>query len=214
MHFEKIYDISVTLGKESVDFPGDPSFLLEPIRSTAAGDPYTLHKLTLSTHSGTHIDLPAHFIPRESKSTVELFPVRDFILPAQVLETPNEIDAFTLLLDSMRIEPASAILFKTANSRTGVATKGTISDTAVTMPLEAAELCSKKRVKMVGWDYATIEFSPDETYPVHWALLENHIFILEGINLKNVPAGQYMLFCQPLKIHGAEAAPTRAILVQ
>ncbi len=214
MHFEKIYDISVTLGKESVDFPGDPKFLLEPIRSTAGGDPYTLHKLSLSTHTGTHLDLPAHFIPRENKSTIELFPVRDFILPAQVLDLPTEKDAMTALLDSIRIEPSSALLFKTANSRTGIASKATFTETAVTMPLEAAELCYKKRVKLVGWDYATIEFSPDETYPVHWALLENHILILEGINLKNVPAGQYTLFCLPLKINGAEAAPARAILVQ
>ena len=91
MHIEKIFDISVTLGKESVNFPGDPVYSLESVRSVARGDPYSLHKLTLSTHAGTHIDLPAHFIPREKDHTIEQFMVKDFIIPAQVLEMPNKI---------------------------------------------------------------------------------------------------------------------------
>ncbi len=214
MHFEKIYDISVTLGKESVDFPGDPPYSLESVSSVERGDPYTLHKVTLSTHSGTHIDLPAHFIAREKDSTIERFPVKNFIFTAQVLEAPGETDELLSLLKSIRIDPGSALLFKTGNSRTGIATKGIMTDTAVTLPLEAAEICANKRVCLVGWDYATIEYSPDKTYPVHWTLLEGRVFILEGINLKNVPAGNYTLFCLPLKIYGAEAAPVRAILVQ
>lgn len=214
MQFEKIYDISVMLGKESVDFPGDPPFSLEPVRNVARGDPYTLHKITLSTHAGTHIDLPAHFIPREGTRTIEQIPVKDFIFQAQVIDVPNEVDAMVSLLESLQVAPGSAILCKTGNSRSGIATKGVITESAVTLPLEAAEICAKKRVRLVGWDYATIEFSPDESYPVHWALLESHVLILEGINLKHVPPGQYTLFCLPLKLSGAEAAPTRAILIR
>ncbi len=214
MHFEKIYDISVTLGKESVDFPGDPPYSLESVSSVERGNPYTLHKMTLSTHAGTHIDLPAHFIAREKESTIERFPVKNFIFSAQVIEVPGGIDDLLSVLKSVRIEPGSALLFKTGNSRTGIATKGVLTDTAVTLSLEAAEICANKRVSLVGWDYATIEFSPDETYPVHWVLLEGHVLILEGLNLKNVPPGNYTLFCLPLKIYGAEAAPVRAILVQ
>jgi arylformamidase len=214
MNFEKIYDISVALGTESVDFPGDPSYSLEPVRSLARDDPYTIHKLTLSTHTGTHLDLPAHFIPRERDQTIEQFPVKAFIFPAQVLEVPSEKDAIVSLIESIRITPGTALLFKTGNSRTGIATKGVVTETAVTLSLKAAEICAKKRISLVGWDYATIEFSPDETYPVHWALLENHILLLEGITLAHVPAGNYTLFCLPLKIPGAEASPTRAILVQ
>ncbi len=214
MHFEKIYDISVTLGKESIDFPGDPAYSFESISSMARGDPYTLHKITLSTHAGTHLELPAHFVPRESNRTIEQIPIKDLVLPAQVVELPNEVGGMVSLLESLQIAPGSSVLCKTGNSRTGIATKGVLMENAVTLSLEAAEICAKKRVKLVGWDYATIELSPDATYPVHWALLESHILILEGINLKNVPPGQYTLFCLPLKINGAEAAPARAILVQ
>ena len=37
--------------------------------------------------------------------------------------------------------------------------------------------------------------------------------ILEGVNLKSVPAGKYTLYCFPLKIGGGEGAPVRAVLM-
>jgi arylformamidase len=79
---------------------------------------------------------------------------------------------------------------------------------------EAAEYCVEKGVKLVGIDYITIEKHGDDEFPSHKTILGNDIFILEGINLAEVPPGRYTLFCLPLKINGAEASPVRAILVR
>jgi hypothetical protein len=60
--FEKIYDISVALGTESIDYPGDTPFSRQLLSAIEKGDPFDLSRLVMSAHSGTHIDAPAHFI--------------------------------------------------------------------------------------------------------------------------------------------------------
>jgi arylformamidase len=39
------------------------------------------------------------------------------------------------------------------------------------------------------------------------------VVILEGLDLREVPAGEYFLVCAPLNVVGAEGAPARAFLI-
>ena len=61
--FEVIYDISVSLGTEAIDWPGVLPYSRELILSIEDGDVANLSKLVLTAHAGTHLDTPAHFIP-------------------------------------------------------------------------------------------------------------------------------------------------------
>jgi len=47
----------------------------------------------------------------------------------------------------------------------------------------------------------------------HLNLLRAEVVIIEGLNLADVPAGEYELICLPLKLQGVEGAPARAILL-
>ena len=69
------------------------------------------------------------------------------------------------------------------------------------------------RIRFVGIDYLSI--SPYKvSIPTHVALLEAGVVILEGANLADVPEGEYMLYCLPMKLEGSDGAPARAILVR
>jgi len=76
-----------------------------------------------------------------------------------------------------------------------------------------SDFCAEKKASLVGIDYVTIDRYGDEASPAHRKLLGSGILILEGINLREVPLGEYTLFCPPLKIKGGEASPVCAILV-
>ena len=39
------------------------------------------------------------------------------------------------------------------------------------------------------------------------------IAIVEGVDLRDVPAGRYTLWCLPLKIHEGDGGPARVVLV-
>jgi arylformamidase len=209
---EKIYDISVRLGDESINYPGDTPYSRELTGTIKGNGIYELSKLVMSAHSGTHIDTPAHFI--QGGKTLDQYEAGDFILPARVIEIRDKLSVRPAELESLTIGAGEALLFRTNNSMSGQSRNGTFSEQFVYLSPEAADICIEKKVKLVGLDYITVERYGDQEFPTHRRLLENDIPILEGIHLKNVPAGNYTLICLPLRIGGGEASPVRAILVQ
>jgi len=209
--FKHIYDISVLLGSETINYPGDTPYSRQSIVTVASGG-YNLSKMVLNAHNGTHIDIPLHFIP--DRKSIDRYPVQDFIFPALVVEISGKTPVQSQELNNLDISPGDALLFKTNNSISGKNRSGKFSRDFVYLTSEAAGYCVKKKAALVGIDYVTIEKSGDESYPVHHTLLEHDIFILEHIDLKEIQPGRYTLFCLPLKIEGGEASPVRAILLK
>ncbi|MGO9613680.1 MAG: cyclase family protein [Dissulfurispiraceae bacterium] len=209
--YRTIYDISVLLGERSIDYPGDTKFSAELMVSLRSSGMFDLTKLVMSAHSGTHIDTPSHFIA-DSKN-IDNYTIKDFILPAHVVEIQDEEAVRVRELLTLDLNPGEALLFKTNNSRSTFHRDGTFTEHFVYLAPDAADFCIEKKVKLVGIDYITIDKYGDDTFPIHHKLFEKDILILEGINLQGIPLGRYTLFCLPLKMK-CEASPVRAILIQ
>ncbi|MEW6367805.1 MAG: cyclase family protein [Acidobacteriota bacterium] len=205
-----VYDISVTLGGDSIDYPGDTPFSRDLVWTLREGGLYDLSRLTMSAHSGTHLDSPAHFIA--GGKTIDQFSVSEFILPAEVVEIEDKRVIRPAELERLQIEPGGALLFKTENSRQGRSRSAVFSEQFVYLSPEAADVCATKGVRLVGIDYITIEQYGDQAFPTHRRLLGRDVLILEGIDLGAVSPGRYTLLCLPLRIKGCEASPVRAIL--
>jgi len=212
LKFKRLYDISVTLGNESLAYPDDPTVLRETLSSVEAGDPYEVSRLELSAHSGTHLDFPAHFFA--CGKTVDSYAVDEFSLQAQVVGIADAAAVGRPELESKPIAEHRALLFKTANSTAGLVSGSSFSAEYVHLTAEAAEFCIEKKSPLVGLDYLSIDKYGDMDFPVHRRLLAESILILENIDLKQVPQGDYLLFCFPLKIARAEASPVRAVLAE
>ena len=210
--FKKVYDISVTLGTESIDYLGDTPYSRDLIWTIKDHGNYDLSRLIMSAHSGTHIDAPSHFIPHTK--SIDQYTIQDFILSAQVVKIKDNETIQPQEFENLDIKPGDALLFKTDNSMSGRCRSGVFSESFVYLSSEAAEVCVEKKVSLVGIDYISIEKYGDEAFPSHRKILGNNMLILEGIDLKMVPPGKYTLFCLPLKIKGGEASPVRAILLQ
>jgi len=210
--YKDIYDISVLLGSESIVFPNDTPYSRDSVLTIESSGICNVSKLVLSTHYGTHIDAPYHFI--QNGKSIDQYLVQEFILPAQVIEIKDTESIRRPELEPLDIKQGDALLFKTNNSASGRSIGGIFSEDFVYLSTEAADFCAKKRVSLLGIDYATIDKYGDMNFPAHRTLLKKGILILEGIHLKDVPAGKYSLFCLPLKIKGGEASPVRAILAR
>jgi arylformamidase len=209
--YQKIYDITTTLGGGAVNWPGNPPYSRELVSRLEDGQSYTLSKITLPTHIGTHVDTPSHFIIKGK--TLDDYPIERWILPALVVDIKDQEVIRPSELENLDLEPGDALLFKTANSAQGLCVKGEFVERYVHMSPESADLCVARKLSMVGIDYASVEKYGLPDAPAHYKLLGNDILILEGLNLKDVPPGKYTLFCLPMKIKGAEGAPARAVLV-
>ncbi len=210
--FHEAFDISVRLGDEAITYPGDPPFEKTVFCSIPESGICEISKLSLSAHSGTHIDTPAHFF--QNSKRLDDYPVSSFILPAAVVEIPAKKVIRPADFSEIELREGSAVLFKTANSLTGICANGTYSEDYAYLSPEAAAFCVQQKLQLVGIDYLTIEQPGNNKFPVHKTLLQNGVLILESIKLDGINPGAYTLICLPLKIKNGEASPVRAVLLR
>ena len=175
------------------------------------GDPVTMARLELSSHDGTHIDAPLHFIP--GGSTIDKMPVEATNGPCRVIEIKDDKDITIKELEPYKIKEGERILFKTKNSP-HVYQDRVYNGVWVALLPETAEYLVSKKIRIVGLDYLTVAHTepPQSINKVHRALLNAGIYILEAINLDGVPAGNYEMMCLTLRIENGDAGPCRVIL--
>ncbi len=207
-----IYDISLLLPDEAVLNPGDPEYNRWFRLHMDNGDVCNVSGITMSAHFGTHLDFPSHF-DKSGKSLDDYSP-GNFILPAVVASIKDRVSIKRDELEKVPLEPGDALLCKTHNSVSNLATSGIFQDDFVYMSEKASQICVQKKLSLVGIDYASVDRYDNDSLSAHHILLKSSILILEGINLKDVPTGRYTLFCLPLRIKNAEASPVRALLMK
>jgi arylformamidase len=211
LDFNEVYDISAPLNMVPA-YPGDRPYFQEWVTKFDEGKGYCLSALALSSHAATHLDFPSHIL--KGSRAQDSYSLKRFIIPAKVISVQGEGPILLSSLQGCKINKGQALLFKTDNSKKRLLHQAAFSEEYVCLSLDAARLCVAGEVGLVGIDYLSIDKYDDDALPVHSTLLENDILILEGIDLADVPCGEYSLICLPLSIKDAEASPVRAVLVR
>lgn len=205
----KIYDVTVPISADLPVYPGDPSIQLDRIMSLENGDIANVTRLCCSTHIGTHVDPPSHFI--DGAMPLDELPLETLIGAARVVDV-GEVPAITAeVLQGCDLTGATRVLFKTRNSSFWPESKIFHEDFAYIEP-DAARRLVELGVQLVGIDYLSVEkFNFDEP-TTHLILLGANVIIVEGLALRDVPPGDYELLCLPLKIKDGDGSPARVVL--
>jgi arylformamidase len=204
----KIYDISVDIQMGMPTYPGDAKFRDRKLKSVQQ-DGYEIHRITMGNHTGTHVDAPAHFI--QDGATVDELPLDILNGRALVIEIANKEKVTLEEIQELKLENCFRILLKTRNSSLWKSRKR-FQKNYVYLTLDAAKYLAENDIKLIGFDYLSIEKFGDSEHPVHRYLLGNQIIILEGLNLADVDEGEYEMSCLPMKLAGMDGAPARVIL--
>ena len=204
----RIIDISMTISGDMPVYKNAPA--KRPVHTVARSippDSINESSLSFNLHTGTHLDSPFHMI--EDGWATEFLPLERLITPCRVLDLTHVEEKITRgdLID-LGIRKGDFLLLKTSNS----AHDGW-RDSFVYLDKSGAEYLAAVGISGVGTDALGIERA-QPGHETHIALLENEIIILEGLRLKDVDAGRYLLIALPVKIARADGAPTRAVLVQ
>lgn len=161
----------------------------------------------LDTHTGTHIDAPAHVLP--GGATTADLDLKVLIGSGRVLDLTEVNDRITTSdLAVQGIGAGEFILLKTKNSWA----VGNEQD-FIYLEAGAAHYLAETGVRGVGLDALGVE-RDQPGYPTHRTLLEQGIVVIEGLRLKEVPPGEYNMLALPLRLLGAEAAPARVVLLE
>ena len=209
MDDKKLYDVSLTISNGMVAWPGDPEVNIKPYKSIKEGASSNVSILQLGSHTGTHIDVPYHFI--EDGKNLDDISIELFIGKARLFELDvlKKIDVGDL--ERLNLNGVSRILFKTGNSDFWKRNERFRKD-FVHLSGEGAKYLVDAGIKMVGIDYLSVEEFGNKSAPVHHALLGAGIIIIEGLNLSGVKEGEYKVICAPLKIKRGDGAPARVFL--
>lgn len=200
-----LIDITRTLGADTLDWPGDRPHAVRPSASVfAAGGP----ELELGAHSGTHVDAPAHFI--SNGATIDQVPAARFECPARVVEVRGMRLLPLEAIAELDIQAGEAVLFKTDNSELP---RDRFREDYASLEPELAKELARLKVNLVGIDYLSVDPFDSRDYPAHHALLGAGVLLLEDCDLRAAVPGEYRLICLPLRIHGTDAAPCRALLL-
>jgi arylformamidase len=209
----RIYDVSVPINAATPTYPGDPGIEIRQWAAIAEGDAANVSLLHFGAHTATHVDAPAHFI--EGAAKVDAMPLDALIGMARVVTIPDDVDAIKAAhLSADVIEGAERVLFKTRNSAFWSDAAGNFRRDFTYLAPDAARALVQSGVRLIGIDYLSVEKFQAERYETHEILLSNGVVIVEGLDLREVAAGDYELICLPLKIAGGsgDGAPARAVL--
>ena len=193
-----IYDISQEVFSCQV-YPGDPAPEKRELSSMGKGDSYNLTAFSMCAHNGTHIDAPFHFI-KDGKTVDEVSP-EAFVGMAYVAEHQGTVSC----------DDAAEILDKAKEQNPEAAKRILIKGAAEVSP-EAAKVFASSELLLLGNESQTVG-PEDAPMEVHVILLGAGVILLEGIRLKDVSEGVYLLNAAPLNLSGADGSPCRAILI-
>ena len=203
----KIYDITVPLSDDLPVYPGDPKVEIEPVARLARGDAANVSRITMSTHSGTHLDAPRHFM--DHGISIDHLPLSLFIGAALLAEISGVRAIGRNELAQLPLEGVERLLLKTDNSR--LWDQPGFSEDFAHLTMDGAGYLVEMGIRLVGIDYLSVESFAGKG-EVHRLLLGKGVVILEGLNLTGVPPGNYELISLPLKIKGGDGGPVRAVL--
>ncbi len=197
-------DLSHRLSSETPVFPSDTPVSVTQNKRTAE-DGYNNHIISMSVHTGTHLDTPLHYFSRPLH--VADFPVDQFCGPAKVFDCIG-IDPIQLTpAMQQQIQTGDIVLFRTGfdlfwGTDKYYADYPVVDDTV-------ADFLISKGIKIVGVDAAGPDKSP---YPLHKKFFESDICLLENLcNLDKLLEKETIeLFAFPLKLL-ADSSPVRAV---
>ncbi len=205
---KKIYDISMPISIHMPVYKGKeskrPKYWVESDFNT--GNAYE-SKIEMNLHTGTHLDRSLHMIP--DGNTIETLDLNQVITKCRVLDLTSVKDKITANdLKGKGISEGDFLLLKTRNSFENL-----LEGEFIFLEKSGAQYLTEMKIKGVGIDALGIERS-QPAHETHLQLMSIGAHILEGLILKDIEEGEYLLFAAPINIIGAEAAPVRAILIK
>lgn len=207
----RIFDVTVPISSATPIYKGDPGVEITSFKAIADGSSANVSAVSMGVHTATHVDAPNHFIDG-ARRVHELDPEK-LVGPCRVVVIPEDVIA---------IEPehvgdiagVERILFKSRNSEFWATPEDGFRTDFTYITPATAKMLVDNGVVLVGIDYLSIEKSGSPGHPVHITLLEKEVVILEGVDLRKVPGGNYEIICAPLKYDGGngDGAPARTFL--
>ncbi|PFB95875.1 arylformamidase [Bacillus cereus] len=199
-------DISQPLNNNIATWPGDTPFSYEVSWSKENSGSVNVGKLTMSIHTGTHIDAPFHF-DNDGKKVLDL-DIDVYVGTVRVIDVSGLESIGKKELESFNLEGVERLLLRTSSH--GKANE--FPDVIPHLRADIAPFLSEKGIRLIGVDVPSVDPLDDKELAAHHQLFKHGIHILENVVLDHVVDGDYELIALPLALTDADGSPVRAVI--
>jgi len=234
----ELIDLSQTVAAGGFERPFHPKVAIEPMMTHEESSKkflgkfsFMAMKLTLSDHTGSHVDALNHYIPDPDAPSIDELPLERFLTsaicvdfsdvpPKTYIETPH-IER-ELEKHGLEIRHGDTFLYYTGHFEK--AFRDPNPDVwwkeFAGLSRKATEYLADHGVLNIGCEAFTIENptqmfpESEEPYPSHQACKERGMLNTENLVIPKRLVGQRFTFaCLPLKLKGATGSPVRAVAI-
>lgn len=210
----RILDLTHTIAENMPVYPGTESPTLTQANSYEK-DGFRETLLAISSHTGTHVDPPAHLFA--DRTTLDALPIEQFAGKALVIDCTHLAEGQAITMKEVetaglaQAENVDFLLFHTGWDRRW-GTDGyfgdypCIDDAVINFILRTDK-------KGIGFDVIGVDPIADADLPRHKKLFREHDLInIENLcNLDQCGKEPFWFFALPLKWENADGAPLRAV---
>jgi len=232
---QQLIDLTHPFDETTIYWPTEEGFKL--LRGSAGiterGYYYAANRFLAAEHGGTHIDAPIHFW--EGGQTVDHLPLQRLVGPGACVDVTAHCAAdrdYQVTVEDFRAWEAAnnatledrIVLIRTGFGRFWpdrekyLGTKELGKDAVAKLrfpgldPAAAEWLVTRRRVRMVGIDSASIDHGLSRDFATHVRLFRDNIPVLENLaQLEKLPAKNFTVVALPMKIAGGSGGPCRII---
>jgi len=210
----KILDLTLTISDKIPAFPGSPHPHFIPWENVKDNG-YNLELLFLSTHTGTHLDAPHHFLEKGSK--IHEISLKKLVSNAVLIKSRKKRNETVTKTDIQKFEKKhgkiasfSSVIFYTGWQRN--LQKKYYFTKNPGLSVSAAKYLASKKINLVGIDSPSIDLGTDSKFSVHQIFAKKGMLIVENLaNLDKIKSSKFHLVVLPLKLKNATGSPVRAI---
>jgi kynurenine formamidase len=210
----KVIDLTLTVSDKIPTFPGSPQPNFIPWENVKE-DGYNLELLFLSTHTGTHMDAPYHFLEKGAK--IHEISLKKLVSEAVLIQCRKKSGGSITKTDIQKFEKKhgkiasfSSVIFYTGWQRN--LQKKYYFTKNPGLSVSAAKYLASKKINLVGIDSPSIDLGTDSKFSVHQIFAKKGILIVENLaSLGKIKSPKFHLVVLPLKLKNATGSPVRAI---
>ena len=210
----KFIDLTLPVSEKIPTFPGSPQPIFiqwENIKD----DGYNLELLFLSSHTGTHLDAPYHFLEKGKK--IHEISLKRLIINAILVKIRKREDQPITKTDIQKFEKkhgkipnGSTVIFWTGWQK--MIKNGSYFVKNPGLSVTAAKYLISKKTNLVGIDSPSIDLGKEKRFLVHHLFAKNDVLIVENLaNLDKIKSWKFQLAVLPIKLKNATGAPVRAV---
>ena len=207
----RVIDLSHTIEEKMPVYPGDEAPVFNAL-GTVDKQGYYERRLILGSHTGTHMDAPAHMLL--NAPTLDRIAADRFMGPGIIIDVRRFAGGrvpMQYMQEQVAGRPEFVLLYSGWDRHWG--TEAYFHDYPV-LDLDAARWLAGLGLKGLGVDMISVDFTHPAGTDVHHILLGAGVLIVENLcGLDKLDQKGFTFSALPLKLKNADGSPVRATAI-